>query len=151
MTKPELDRLTLLTPETLWRVERVIQKMKDRGFDIYVGGTRRTKAEELAARASGHSGQNQTSSWHMLGRAADLRLRAAGGGASFDQSEASEPFWRALYEEATALGLRSLAYRPDGSKFIIQGARGPLWDSGHVEWRAPFGTLAEAMAAEGRG
>lgn len=145
----ELARMQLLTAETRDRVWCVIDDMAARGFDVYVGSTARTAAEVAKAVATGHSSADQKHSWHELGRAADLRQRKADGGPSFDQGPASEPFWRALYAAATAHGLRSLAYRPDGSKLLIQGTKGPIWDSGHVEWRQPYATLAEAIAAEG--
>ncbi|HET7037173.1 MAG TPA: hypothetical protein VFI42_15920 [Thermomicrobiaceae bacterium] len=148
MTTAELDRLALLHPEALWRVERVIQRMAARGFDVYVGRTLGTAADVAAAVAAGRAAKGMKVDWHMLRRAADLRQRKKDGGPNFDQSAASEPFWRALYEEATAMGLRSLAYHPDGTKFIIQTSKGPIWDSGHVEYRAPHATLAAAVAAE---
>lgn len=148
MSPGELARLELLTPEAHWRVERVIQRMRARGFDVYVGRTLGTAADVAAAVAAGRASTGMTHDWHMLGRAADLRQRKATGGPNFDQSSASEPFWRALYEEATEVGLRSLAYNPDGSKLLIHAAHGTIWDSGHVEFRQPFATLADAVAAE---
>lgn len=148
LTPGELARLQRLTAETRERIWRVIDDMAARGFDVYVGSTARTAEEVAKAVAEGRASKGMTHDWHMLGRAADLRRRKPDGGVNFDQGPASEPFWRALYEVATAHGLRSLAYRPDGSKLIIHGARGDIWDSGHVEYRHPFATLAEAVAAE---
>lgn len=149
LTPGELARMQRLTAETRERVWRVIDDMAGRGFDVYVGSTARTAEEVAKAVAAGRASQGMSHDWHMLGRAADLRQRKATGGPNFDQGPASEPFWRALYEAATAHGLRSLAYRPDGSKLLIHGAKGPIWDSGHVEWRQPYATLAEAIATEG--
>jgi hypothetical protein len=58
----------------------------------------------------------------------------------------NEDFFLALYEEAHKIpGLRSLAYHPDGSKLLLNGR---TWDAGHVEFRNPYGTLAEAVDAE---
>ncbi|MEP6651806.1 MAG: hypothetical protein ABJA82_00515 [Myxococcales bacterium] len=148
MTTAELSRLELLIPECRWRVERLIQNMQARGYDVFVGRTLGTSADTAKAVAAGRASPGMKVDWHELGRAVDLRRRSANGGPSFDQSPASEPFWRALYDEATALGLRSLAYREDGSKLLIKTAHGTIWDSGHCEWREPFATLAEAAAAE---
>lgn len=149
LTPGELARLQRLTAETRELGWLVLEEMARRGFDAYVGSTARSAEETAKAVASGHSSADQKHSWHELRRAIDFRQRKAGGGPNFDQGPASEPFWRALYEVSTALGMRSLGYRPDGSKLIIQGSKGPIWDSGHVEWRQPFRTLAEAFAAEG--
>ncbi len=148
ITAGELARMQRLIPEARERVWKVIEAMAARGFDVYVGSTARTAEEVAKAAAAGRASVGMRFDWHMLNRAADLRRRKEGGGVNFDQGTASEPFWRALYEEATKVGLRSLAYRPDGSKLIIHAARGPVWDSGHVEFRAPYATLAEAVAAE---
>lgn len=147
MTLAELDRLELLIPEARWRVERLIQAMAAEGWDVYVGRTQGSPAQTAAAVAAGRAGKNMKHDWHELRRAADLRRRKATGGPNFDTSPASEPFWRALYKHATALGLRSLAYRPDGTKFLIEGSKGTFWDPGHVEYRAPYKTLAEAVKA----
>jgi len=148
LTPGELARMQRLTAETRERIWRVIDDMAARGFDVYVGQTTRTVEEVAAAVAAGRASVGMKTDWHVLGRAADLRRRKPDGGVNFDQGPDSEPFWRALYETATSHGLRSLAYRADGSKLIIHGAKGPIWDSGHVEWREPYATLAEAAAAE---
>jgi len=148
LTPAELSRMQRLTAETRERVWRVIEDMAALGFDVFVGSTARTAEETAKAVATGHSSKDQKHSWHELGRAADLRRRKADGGINFDQGPESEPFWRALYEAATKHGVRSLAYRPDGSKLILNGSKGPIWDSGHVEYRHPYSTLAEAWDAE---
>jgi len=149
LTPAELARMQRLTAETRERIWRVIDGMAERGYDVFVGSTARTVEEVSKAVAAGRASRGMSHDWHQLGRAADLRRRKATGGPNFDQSPASEPFWRALYETATAQGLRSLAYRPDGSKLIIHGAKGDIWDSGHVEYRHPYATLIEALATEG--
>jgi hypothetical protein len=148
LTPGELARMQRLIPEARERIWRVIESMAARGFDVYVGQTSRTAEEVAAAAAAGRASVGMKHDWHQINRAADLRRRKPAGGVNFDQGPASEPFWRALYEEATKHELRSLAYRDDGSKLIIHAAHGDIWDSGHVEWRQPYATLAEAVAAE---
>jgi hypothetical protein len=148
LTAGELARMQRLIPEARERIWRVIEGMAARGFDVYVGQTSRSSEEVAKAAAEGRASVGMKHDWHQLNRAADLRRRAPDGGVNFDQGPASEPFWRALYEEATKHDLRSLAYRDDGSKLIIHAARGDIWDSGHVEYRYPYATLAEAVAAE---
>lgn len=148
MTTAELDRMELLIPDARWRVYRVIQNMAERGFDVFVGATGRSLAEVEAARLAGRSSATQTRSWHELGRAADLRPRKATGGPNYDTGSDSYPFWRALQDEAEAVGLRCLAYRPDGAQLLISTVKGKRWDPGHLELRQPHATLAAAIAAE---
>lgn len=150
MTTAETAHLSLLIPECGRRVQQVIAAMGARGFGVYVGQTMRTQAQQAEAQARGTTSVHQSRSWHQLGRAADLRKRNADG--SVDETTHDEAFFRALYEEATKVGLRSLAFHVvDGKleKLLIHAARGEVWDAGHVEYRAPFATLAEAFAAEG--
>lgn len=147
MTAAETGRLALLIPECGRRVQQVIAAMGARGFAVYVGQTMRSQAEQAAAQARGTTSASQSRSWHQLGRAADLRKRNLDG--SVDESTHDETFFKALFEEATAAGLRSLAYREDGSRLLIHTTHGDVWDAGHVEYRDPFGTLAEAFTAEG--
>lgn len=150
MNIAELDRLALLIPEALWRVERVIQRMKARGFEIFVGRTLGTKADTAAAVAAGRANIHMTHDWHELRRAVDLRPRKKDGGPNYDTGPDSEPFWRALHEECAGFNLRNLAYNPDGTKLLIHTTKGTTWDPGHCEYRAPYKTLAEAVAAEGQ-
>lgn len=147
MTPGEQARLDLLEPKTRALVDQLIAKLAAQDFPVFVGSTRRTKEQEEQARLSGHSSANQTRSWHELGRAVDLRPRTAGGGPNYDTVH-TETFYRALYAEATALGMRSLAYRADGSKLLLVTTHGTVWDSGHCEYRVPYKTLVEAIAAE---
>lgn len=144
MTPGELYRLAQLTAETRERVLLLIEAMARRGLDVYVGQTLRTQAQQAEAQARGATSTHQDRSWHQLGRAADLRKRNADG--TEDQTTHDEPFFRALWEEARAAGLRSLAYRDDGTKILLNGV---TWDAGHVEWRGDFATLADAFATEG--
>lgn len=121
--------------------------MEARGLKVYVGQTMRSQAEQAAAQVRGTTSIHQGRSWHQLGRAADLRKVFDDG--TVDESTHDETFFQALFDEATAVGLRSLAFREDGSRLLIHTSHGGVWDAGHVEWREPFGTLAEAFAAEG--
>lgn len=147
MTAAETARLGQLIPACRARVEEVIAAMGARGFGVYVGQTLRSDAQQHEAQARGTTSAHQSRSWHQLGRAADLRARHVDG--TPDETTHNEPFFRALYEEAGKIGLRSLAYHLVDGKLEKLLLNGKTWDAGHVEWRFPHATLDEAFAAEG--
>jgi hypothetical protein len=147
MNKDEFFRLSQLIPEARTRVQQVIDAMAALGHDVYVGQTLRSQAQQAEAQKRGTTSASQSRSWHQLGRAADLRKRNPDG--TVDESTHDTAFFQALFTEATKVGLRSLAYREDGSRLLIHTSHGDTWDAGHVEFRDPFGTLAEAFYAEG--
>lgn len=150
MTRAELARLAQLTPETRLRAERVIDHLRARGYNCFIGQTRRDAAQVAATVKAGRSSATLKHSWHELGRAVDLRLRIANGIVSYDTSPASEPFYRALQEEAEREGMRCLAYRKNGEKLWLKTKKGRIWDPGHIEYRAPYQSIEEAYAAEGQ-
>jgi hypothetical protein len=140
----EIVRLGTLIPPARAAHDALISAMIARGLTPFIGACARTPAQQAAAVTSGHSSKNEKIDWHELRRAVDYRARLGDG--SEDMTTHNEPFFRALYDEAQKIpGMRSLAYRKDGSKLLIDGH---LWDAGHVEYRAPFGTLLAAVQAE---
>jgi hypothetical protein len=144
LSPDEIDRLRTLIPDALAAIQALIQAVRARGFEPYIGQCGRTPAQQQAAIDAGTTSEHQRISWHELGRAVDFRARLADG--SEDTTTHNEPFFRALYEEACKIpGLRSLAYHADGSKILLNGH---VWDAGHVEYRAPFSTLIAAVKAE---
>jgi hypothetical protein len=144
MTPGQLQRLDTLIPEARQAFDQLIAAMIARGLTPYVGQCRRTPDQQAQAIHDGTTSKRQTISWHELGRAVDFRALLPDG--TPDQTTHNEPFFKALYEEATKIdGLRSLAYHLDGSKLLLNGK---TWDAGHVEFRQPYETLAEAVQAE---
>lgn len=144
LSPDEVDRLRTLIPGALPVFEALIQAVRARGFEPYIGQCGRTPAQQQAAIDAGTTSAHQHISWHELGRAVDFRARLADG--SEDTTTHNEPFFRALYEEACKIpGLRSLAYNADGSKLLLNGH---LWDAGHCEFREPYGTLVAAVKTE---
>lgn len=157
MTPGEIERLSKLCPPFQERVKAICQRMVDRGYPRpYIGSTARTPAEQLQALQRGTTGRKQKWSWHFVfqagqkcadvgSRAVDFRYRMAED--KPDPTTQHEDFFRALYDEATWAGCRSLAYERDAhgrlKKKYING--GKLWDAGHVEWREPYATLEEAV------
>jgi len=149
VTDAEKFRLSLLLPDFRARVEGIVQRMVARGYgEPYIGSTRRTVTEQTEALKRGTTGRNQKLSWHLINRAVDFRFRLPDD--QPDPTTSRETFFMSLYEEATAIGCRSLAYTRDKhgklAKYLING--GKLWDAGHVEYRYPFKTLVEACRAE---
>lgn len=144
MTSSELARLDELRPEARPYFEALLRAMQARGYDPFIGCVLRTPKQQRQAIVDGTTSAHQFLSWHFLGRAVDFRRRLPDG--TEDQTtNGPGDFWRALYEEATALELRSLAYHPDGSKVLLNGV---TWDAGHVECWSGHSSLAEAVRAE---
>jgi hypothetical protein len=116
---------------------------------VHVGQTLRSSAQEKDAIASGHSSSTLKVSWHQLGRAVDLYPIDPDTGVA-DTSGARDDLFQQMVATARTLGFRSLAYEDDGvTRHYIQGTKGPIWDGGHLEWRAPYSSISEAVAAEG--
>lgn len=156
MTVGEIARLSKLCVPFQVRVRSICAKMVERGYpEPYIGSTARTPEEQAEALRRGTTGRQQKWSWHFVfkkgekcsdegARAVDFRYRLAGD--KPDTTTQHEDFFKALYEEATWAGCRSLAYERDQyglRKKYING--GKLWDAGHVEWREPYATLEEAI------
>lgn len=147
LTTSEETRLSQLEPETQAKVRELLSRLRDRGVIVYVGQTLRTPAQEAANVAAGKTSANLVYSWHELGRAVDL-YPTVGGAPDYDGSNLEN--FRAMHAEAVAMGFRSLAFNEDGSKHLLVNSKGKkIWDGGHVEWRAPYASIAEAVASEG--
>jgi hypothetical protein len=136
MTSAEMKKLEQLRPGSRPIFEALIRAMLRRGYDVCIGTVWRPLDVQAAALASGHS--TNKVGWHNFvrvdehgkkvpaSRAIDFRRRLPSG-AMDTTTSGPEDFWRALYEEATALGLRSLAYRagaPRWTKLLLNGRRG---------------------------
>lgn len=146
MTPGELARLGTLRDPCRVRVLAVLAAMIARGFDPYVGQSRRTRAQQLAAIERGTTSVGQVWSWHHLDLAVDIRRRLPGGGPD-PTTSGPEDFWRALYEEASRRDLRCLAYKPGpGWRKLLIGPPGrKIWDAGHLEYREDYRTLTAAV------
>lgn len=148
LTSSEEGRLGQLEAVTQEKVRELIADLNSQGIGVYVGQTLRSSAQEKAAIDSGHTSGSLTVSWHQLGRAVDLYPLDADGNP--DRTGTNLDAIRAIATTAESVGFRQLAFNSDGSKRILHNADGaPIWDSGHVEWREPYGSIAEAVAAEG--
>jgi hypothetical protein len=149
LTSSDESRLEQLQPDTQDAVRQLIQQLANQGIRVKVGQTLRSSAAEKEAIASGHSSANLKVSWHQLGRAVDLYPINPDTG-SADLDGVRDDLFHEMVATARAMGFRSLAYENDGvTRHYIQGTKGPIWDGGHLEWRAPYSSIAEAVAAEG--
>lgn len=148
LTSSEESRLEELEYETQGQVRGLISDLSSQGIAVYVGSTLRSAAAEADAIASGRSAVTSVS-WHQIGRAVDLYPIDPDTG-SADYNGVRVDLFQAMVAAARARGFRSLAFEDDGvTKHYITTSRGKVWDGGHLEWRAPYATIAEAVSAEG--
>lgn len=147
LTTTDEQRLAQLEPVTQAQVRALISELAGQGIGVKVGQTLRSSAQEKALIEAGKTSSSLKVSWHQLGRAVDLYPLDADGRP--DLSGKNLVAIRAIADTAEGMGFRQLGFNADGTKRIIQSAKGPIWDSGHIEWRAPYDSIAQAVAAEG--
>jgi hypothetical protein len=149
LTSSDESRLAEMQTDAQAQTRLLIQELANQGIAVKVGQTLRSSAAEKDAIASGHSAASLKVSWHQLGRAVDLYPIDPDTG-SADLAGKRDDLFQQMVATARALGFRSLAYEDDGvTRHYIQGTKGAIWDGGHLEWRAPYGSISEAVAAEG--
>lgn len=148
LTTSEETRLSQLEPTTQAKVRELLTRLRDEdGIIIYVGQTLRTAAAEKANVDAGKTAAGLVYSWHELGRAVDL-YPTVDGAPDYNATDLEQ--FRTMHGMAVEMGFRSLAFNADGSKHLITNSKGKkIWDGGHIEWREPFATIAEAVATEG--
>jgi hypothetical protein len=140
----EKSRLDMLQPHVRSRVEELIRRMAEKGIKLYVGSTKRTREKQAKIVSAGRSAAPV--SWHLLGRAVDIYPVDPVTGKP-DTSGKNINLFKTMMKEAEALGFRQLAFKPDGSKLYIMGAKGEFWDAGHIEYRDGM-TIAQAAQRE---
>lgn len=150
LTRTQWARLMRLEPDTRHRVETLIARLRARGVEIHIGSTRRTETEQAQLVADGKSAN--TISWHNSGRAADLYPMIPG--TSKPDFDVTRPdLYRIMHQEWAALGGSGIAYSPypNGPNRLIttykDGKAKKVWDGGHVEFKGPYATPAEAYRA----
>jgi hypothetical protein len=148
LTSTDESRLSQLEDGTQAQVRGLIQDLANEGISVHVGTTLRTPAQEKAAIDAGRSAQKKDS-WHEIGRAVDLYPIDPDTG-SADLKGVRDDLFQRMHALARARGFRTLAYEADGvTRHYLNTSKGKTWDGGHIEWRDPYGTLAEAIQAEG--
>jgi hypothetical protein len=146
LRRSEAARIAALRLDTKTRILELRRKLLERGIAVHIGSTARSVSEQASILASGRT--TTPGSWHLVGRAADVYPIDPKTGKP-DYAGRRVDLYRIMVEEAEKLGLRSLAFNPDGSKRTLVGKKGPFWDGGHLEYRGPFATVAQAAKAEG--
>lgn len=149
LTSTDEARLSQLQPDAQAAFRNLLGVLEADGIRVKVGTTLRTAAAEKSAIETGHTSSTLKVSWHQLGRAADLYPYDPATGAPDLDGKNTALFWR-MHQLAADLGFRGIAFNADGTRRYITNAKGEkIWDGGHLEWRLPYGTIAEAVAAEG--
>ncbi len=142
-------RIDALESATKAKYLTLLNQLKAEGIEMQTDVTKRTQAQQDAEIAEGDTSANQTFSWHQLGRAIDAYPKVNG---KADYKATNLAQYRTYHKKAEALGFRSLAFNADGTKRMLTNSKGQkFWDGGHIEWRAPYDSLAQAKAAEYRG
>lgn len=148
LTTTEESRIAQLQPDVQAELRLLLSDLFAAGLPVEVGSTLRTSAKEKALIAAGKTSGTLKVSWHQLGRAVDMYPLDENGTA--DRAGKDVDKFRRMHEIAADRGWRGIAFNADGSKHYITNAQGKLvWDGGHLEWRAPYGSIAEAVQAEG--
>jgi hypothetical protein len=150
LTTTETDRLNELQDEPKAQLLSLIATLADQGISVHVGQTTRTAAQEKANVDKGATSAGLQYSWHELGRAVDLYPINPDTG-SPDMAGKRLDLFIAMHAAAKAAGWRGIAFEADGvTRHYLTNSKGKkVWDGGHLEWRAPYPTLAAAVAAEG--
>lgn len=148
LTTTDEQRLSKLEPETQGLVRQLISNLNDRGITVVVGQTLRSTADEKAAIAAGKSSATLKHSWHEIARAVDMYPINPDTGKP-DFAGKRDDLYQAMHNEASALGLRGIAYNDDGSRHYLTTTKGKVWDGGHLEYHGPYATIADAVEAEG--
>ena len=157
LTTTEEARIAQLQPEVQTELRSLLGLLFEAGVPVEVGQTLRTSAQEKALIEAGKTSGSLTVSWHQLGRAVDMypinpETGVADRNAFRNATEEAlriERF-RRMHEIAALRGWRGIAFNADGTRRFISNSKGQkIWDGGHLEWRSPYDTIAQAVQAEG--
>lgn len=150
LTSTDESRLEQMQADAQNETRILIQNLANIGINVKVGQTLRTDAAEKTLIADGATAGDLVTSWHEIGRAVDLYPLDDDGDAILNPTDDQLPLFHAIADNANALGFRSIAFNDDGTKRIIINSQGKgVWDGGHIEWRQPYSSISEAVAAEG--
>ncbi len=148
-TTSEEARIAKMEPVTAVQFRILLTDWARHGLQVHVGQTLRTPAKEKALQAEGKTSANLKHSWHTIGRAVDVYpIIPETGKADLDGKRVD--LFKLMHDIAAARGWRGIAFNADGTKRLITNSKGKkIWDGGHLEWRSPYDTIAQAVQAEG--
>jgi hypothetical protein len=102
------------------------------GIVAHVGQIGRTLEEQERAFEHGRSGT--MNSKHLKAQAVDIYPFDRDAG-ELDLEGQNIELYRKMHEVAKALGWRSIAFNPDGSRHLVTAGNGKkFWDGAHLEW-----------------
>jgi len=149
LTTSEESRIAQLQSEVQAELRALLSDLFAEGIPVEVGATLRTSAQEKALIAAGKTSADLKISWHQLGRAVDMYTIDPDTGI-VDRAGKNIEQYRRMHAIAAAHGWRGIAFNSDGSQKYITNSKGKkVWDGGHLEWRAPYGSIAQAVQVEG--
>jgi len=133
LTETEEKRINAMNARAGEALRKLISTLQAEGIRTFVGNTVRTKEDSDRFVAEGKASANLKHDWHTIGRAVDLYIfdpvakKVDFTGQMIDQI-------RRMHVVAKQQGWTSIAFNPDGTKHYLKGAKGPVWDAGHLQW-----------------
>lgn len=144
MTDAEIGRINLLHPDARAALMAWHAEVETRGYTISIGQTIRSREDQAALWKEGAKTANPVS-WHELKRAWHFYLLDANGKRIVNAEKVVGDYLKCA-RLAEFVGCRQLGFNDDDSPRHI--GKGKFWDPFHLEYRAPYATLAEACKAE---
>lgn len=133
LTETEEKRINGMNARAGEALRKLIATLQAEGIRTFVGNTVRTKEDSDRFVAEGKASAGLKHDWHTIGRAVDLYIydpttkKVDFTGQMLDQI-------RRMHVVAKQQGWGSIAFNPDGTKHYLKGAKGPVWDAGHLQW-----------------
>jgi hypothetical protein len=120
------------TPAFRASLDKLLDMLDHMSIPVKVGQVGRTLAEQEQAAEKGRTATLQSK--HLTAQAVDIYpLDPDTGQPDFEGKHLDT--YRKMHQIAVALGWRSIAFNPDGSKRILTAANGKqFWDGAHLEW-----------------
>lgn len=124
----ELVRLSGLIPPVRVALQKVRQRLIDRGIRTAIRSTRRTQAQQDQKVAEQKS--DTANSYHLLGRAVDMYVFGPDG--ELDLAGKHENLYRIMHQEGAKDGFTNISFSTDYTKpvYLKSGAR----DLAHMQW-----------------
>lgn len=151
-TSDRASKLSALEPTTREMYQQLEVELGRQGIQLQLGRTVSTVEQEKEYARQGKSSIASGITWHLIGRALDAYpfdpvTRAP------DMKGKRIDLYRAMHRIWARLGGIGLAFDnyPEGPVRVLQTGDGRKYvDLGHLEYRRPYATLAQAYAAEGK-